>query len=154
MDQKSDYSLFNQFKDEKNHPHPSNSHLVKSVLTPDDVSFIQEMIDIRIRAAISPSKPAQSSQAKDYHTAEAIRDLIRQHYAEFREWVGDHPFRLEVLRCFLKRKITLLPGDHDKLSSDKNLMRFDRQVSNALDHWKDSPFQKSKSRKSCYEARQ
>jgi hypothetical protein len=124
-----------------------------SMLTPQDLTLIESMIDQRIRAAIPPSKSVQSSQAKGYHTSEAIRDLIRQHATEFFEWVGDQPFSLEVLRCFLKRKTTLLPGDNEILKGDKNCIRFDRQVANAVEAWRDCPFQKSETRKFHYEVK-
>jgi hypothetical protein len=125
-----------------------------SKLTPADIEFIQTMIDRRIQAAIHPLKPSQPLQTKNYHTAEEIRDLIRLHIDEFKGFVGDQAFSLEVLRCFLKRKTTLLPGDTDGLSSDKNYIRFDRQVANAVEHWPDCPFSKLTNRKSFYKVKQ
>lgn len=146
----------------KNTPSQLTIATFPSMLTEQDIKLIEQMIDQRIQSIIpqSTSKPAQTSQAKGYHTAEAIRELIRQHIAEFREWVGDRPFSLEVLRCFLKGKTSLLPNDDDILLSDKNCIRFDRQVANAVEKWRDSPFRqiititKSGPRKFYYEIKQ
>lgn len=119
------------------------------MLTNEDIELIQLMIDERIKA----SKVTRAVSSKDYHTVNAIRDLIRTFLPEFRQFVRSEPFPLETLRTFLRARTELLPRDTEVNPGDTTCDRFDRQVANAvdIDHWPDCPIKKSESRDRRYE---
>lgn len=103
------------------------------MLTQEDIEFIQLLIDERI-AASNNSKP-KARKLKDYHTVYDIRDLIRQHLAEFRQWVGQETFQIALLRHFLANHTTMRPLDQEQMTTGSHggaISKFDQQVANAI----------------------
>lgn len=107
--------------------------------TPEQIAIIERIVDQRIQAQ------SNRRRIKDYHTTDDIRDLIIEHLPEFREFIGNSEFPVNVLRFFLKNKATLRAKDteilYDKGKAQTD--RFSQQVGNAIQPaaWKDSPFE-------------
>ena len=115
------------------------------MLTPEDIEFIELLIDERIAANKTKElieKP-RANTSKQYHTVSDIRSLIRKTLPEFKQWVGDQPFPIDLLRFFLSQRTNLLPDDLENTEDSKALPRFHRQVVHSIrnDHWPDCPFE-------------
>lgn len=115
------------------------------MLTQEDIQYIQLMIDERIES--SKVRPHSGRAEKDYHTTYDIRDLIMDHLAEFKQWIGAESFQLALLRHFLAQRTTLRPRDLEIInngrSNTSHIRRFDQQVANAVQEWRHGPFQKT-----------
>lgn len=105
--------------------------------TPEQVAFIERIVDARLLANQKPI----SGTSKNYHSAVEIKMLIMNNIAEIRDWFGEREFDIASFRDFLARKTTLRHGDLEPLSSEKNGIRWNTQVTNALklEHWPDCP---------------
>ena len=104
--------------------------------TPDQIAIIEQIVDQRLQA----QKQSRQRVSKDYHTTDDIRDLIIEHLSEFREFVGDGEFPVNILRFFLRRKAALRPKDTEMMSDGQE--RFFQQVGNAIQPavWPQGPF--------------
>lgn len=109
--------------------------------TPEQIALIEQIVDQRLQA----QKQSRQRTTKDYHTADDVRDLIIEHLSEFREFVGDGEFPVNVLRFFLRRKAPLRPKDTEMLGDGHKgqMERFAQQVGNAIQPavWPQSPFE-------------
>jgi len=122
-----------------------------TTLSPQDIEFIKNLIDERIQRALSSSEPEKpETQKKNYHTTYEIRDLMRIHWQEFKDWIIGESFHSSMLADFIKSKIELRPGDVEIIkdtTKQNRYTRIEKQIYNAARNWKDAPFVKSDKQK-------
>ena len=110
-------------------------------LFPQDVAFIKDLIR---QEYFSLQKQQKTTPEKEYHTVDDLRKIILEHLEEIRELVGTEEFPIATIRAFLKRRITLKPGDLDLVHRNGGeTCRIDGQVTNVFNYsvnWPEKPF--------------
>jgi len=117
-----------------------------TMLTQEDIEFIQLLIDQRIATFKQPAVKPQ--QDKNYHTVYEIRDIIMMMLPEFKQWINKESFQVTLLRHFLAIHVNQKPGDFEIILNGKNkgqsqLTRFNQQIANAIQTWRHGPFIKT-----------